>query len=390
MTHQEIKALLAHWTNAHARQNVSDMMTVYADDCVVESPTYGTLIGHDAAKKSWESFFASFSDISCEYYDPLIFDDYAVVTLAMQGTDTGGFLGQAQTLNPVRTFVVFIFTIKSGKIMYERRVWDRGGFLLQLAGEGQTGESGPLYRSMLHKALLERDVALAAEIQQALLPPPRHHGNSYEVAAASIPCRAIGGDFVDYFDLPNGAFAIALGDVAGKGPPAALLAGMVQGIFASRAQLAVDPAETLTHVNQVLLRRAIEARFVTAVYSVLADGQLTYCNAGHNAPFVLGRGGLRRLDKGGSILGMFKDAAFEQETIQLSEGDLLVSFSDGVTEAVNNQGDDFGEGRLLDCLQSHWALAPSDLLKRLFDEVRQFCAGAPQSDDLTALVLRYL
>jgi sigma-B regulation protein RsbU (phosphoserine phosphatase) len=228
-------------------------------------------------------------------------------------------------------------------------------------------------------------VSLAAEIQQALLPSPKYQGGSYAVAAASLPCRAIGGDFFDYFELPNGAFAFALGDVAGKGPSAALLAGVIQGIFASHAQSGKGPAATLRHANKVLMRRTIESRFPTAVYGVFVDGQLTYCNS----PFLVGRAGQRRLDKGGTILGIFKETPFEEETVQLQPGDTLVAFTDRVREAVNRQGEEFGEERLTRCVQPSQERAPDMLLKNLFDAVRQFSDGIPQSDDITALVFRY-
>jgi len=109
------------------------------------------------------------------------------------------------------------------------------------------------------------------------------------VAASSRPCRAIGGDFFDYFTLPDGAFAFVVADVAGKGPPAALLASMLQGIFTANAHRGDTPAITIREANDALMRRAIEARFVTTVYGVLGeDGRLTYCNAGHNPPLLIG------------------------------------------------------------------------------------------------------
>jgi steroid delta-isomerase-like uncharacterized protein len=389
MTSDDMNTLIARWTDALVRHDTRTLMTTYADDCVFESLLFGTTIGSRAIESHWDSIWRAFPDWHIDFEDRLIVGDHAVITLAIHGTDTGGFLGQSPTHNSFRTLVVFHLTIKDGRIIHYRSIWDRSGALLQLAGEGHTGESLPLYQGMLDKALLERELAIASEIQQALLPSPLQGGNGYDVAAASVACRAIGGDFFDYFDLPSGGFAFALGDVAGKGPPAALLAGLIQGIFAGRAQLGSGPAETLAHVNEVLVRRAIESRFATILYGTLADGQLTYCNAGHNPPFLMAGSGPRRLDTGGPVVGVFKDTAFEQEAVHLHEGDLLIAFSDGVTEAINNDGEEFGEERLLECIQSNRSLTADDLLKRLFDDVRRFCAGAPQSDDLTALVLRY-
>jgi hypothetical protein len=165
-------------------------------------------------------------------------------------------------------------------------------------------ESARLYREATEKSRLERELQLAAEIQRALLPEALQSGPHYDVAAASLPCRSIGGDFFDYYNLPDGHFAFTLGDVAGKGPPAALLTAMIQGAFAAQVTSVSSPAALMAHVNRTLIRRAIQSRFATVMYGILApDGRLTYSNAGHNPPVLLSRKGMKRLDTGGLILG---------------------------------------------------------------------------------------
>ena len=237
---------------------------------------------------------------------------------------------------------------------------------------------------------LERELQLAGEIQRALMPTARQSGPHFEVAAASLPCRAIGGDFFDYFALPDGSFGFALGDVAGKGPSAALLAAMIQGSFAAHVTSTASPAALMAQVNQTLIRRSLDSRFVTVIYGALAaDGRLTYSNAGHNPPVLLGRQGARRLETGGLFLGLFPQATYEEESLALEPGDLLVVFSDGVTEALNAQGEEFEESRLLACLDAHRQCGPAELLECLLSTVRGFVASAAQSDDVTALVLRY-
>ena len=251
-------------------------------------------------------------------------------------------------------------------------------------------ENAQLYRASLEKARMEQEMRTAAEIQQALLPSPAHEGGYFDLAAETIPCRAIGGDFFDYVDLVDGEFGFTLGDVAGKGPPAALLGAMLQGMLVSQASAAAGPAETMTRINTALLRRAVEARFVTLLYGVLSpDGRLTYSNAGHNPPFLLGADGMRRLDKGGLILGLFDDITFEEETLILRPGDLLVVFSDGVSEALNPQGEEFGDHRIIETLTKMPAGDARAGLKALIASVREFTAEAPQSDDVTALVISY-
>ena len=252
-------------------------------------------------------------------------------------------------------------------------------------------ENARLYRETLDKAKMEQEMRIAADIQRALLPEPQRVGGFFEAVGASLPCRAIGGDFFDYVDLPGGEFGVAVGDVAGKGAPAALLTAVLQGVFASQASSGTGPAMTLSRVNQALIRRSVESRFATAFYAVLSkSGQLTYCNAGHNPPLLLRRDSVERLEKGGLILGLFEHATFEEDTISVAPGDILITFSDGVTEALSATGEEYGEERLLACAQANRDQPTPELLEAVLASVRAFTAGAVQSDDVTALVLRYV
>src|SRR5262245_26695531 len=157
------------------------------------------------------------------------------------------------------------------------------GALETLATEAAVAiENARLYRETLEKAKMEQEMRIAAEIQQALLPKPIARLKYVEAAAASIPCRSIGGDFFDYLDQFGEAFGFALGDVAGKGPPAALMSALMQGMFAAQVRHAEGTAPIVTTINKALCRRGLESRFVTLMFGVLtADGSLTYCNAGH-------------------------------------------------------------------------------------------------------------
>jgi serine phosphatase RsbU (regulator of sigma subunit) len=250
-------------------------------------------------------------------------------------------------------------------------------------------ESARLYAESAEKARLERDLRVAAEIQRALLPEPKYDGPGLDLAAVTVPCRTIGGDFYDYLDVGEGRFGFTLGDVSGKGPPAALLAAAVQSIFAAQAALGGNPAETMTRINRALLRRAIEARFATMFYGVLwSDGRLSYCNAGHESPIIVGRTH-RSLETGGVVLGLFDNAKYEVETVQLEPGDTIVVFSDGVSEARNAQDEELGRERLVAALAASPNLSSEGTLDTLLAAVRDFTAGAPQADDVTALVLRY-
>ena len=253
-------------------------------------------------------------------------------------------------------------------------------------------ENARLYRETMEKAKLEQEMRIAAEIQQALLPKMARDAPYFTAAAASLPCRSIGGDFYDYVDLPDRALGFVLGDVAGKGPPAALLSAMMQGMFAAQAARSEPPSTTISRVNLALYRRGIESRFVTLMYGALEQGgQLTYCNAGHNPPLVISAAGdnVRRLECGGPIVGLFEGATYDEETVVLAPGDWLIVFSDGVSEALSADGDEYGDARIVACVQQNASAAPQQLLEALFADVRQFAHGAAQSDDITAMVLRY-
>jgi len=251
-------------------------------------------------------------------------------------------------------------------------------------------ENARLYRETMEKARMEQEMRIAAEIQQALLPKSGRSGVFFKAAAASLPCRSIGGDFYDYVDFSNGALGFALGDVAGKGPPAALLSAMMQGIFAAQAASSDPPSLTVGRVNLALYRRGIESRFVTLMYGALyPDGRLTYCNAGHNPPLVVGPTDFRRLECGGPIVGLFEGASYEEETVTLNIGDWLIVYSDGVSEALSAEGEEYGESRILTCVRKNLDMEPQPLLDSLFADVRDFARGAAQSDDITAMVLRF-
>ncbi|MFB3852775.1 MAG: SpoIIE family protein phosphatase [Vicinamibacterales bacterium] len=252
-------------------------------------------------------------------------------------------------------------------------------------------ENARLYRSAIEKARLEEEMKIAAKIQQMLVPQTRRTGAYFDAVGATLPCRAIGGDFFDYVDLPSGGLGFTVADVAGKGAPAALLTAVLQGGFSVQASFGSSAAETLSRLNHLLLRRSIDARFATMLYAMLEpDGRLTYCNAGHNPPFLLRSGKVERLEKGGLILGLFEHATYEEETLVLEPGDLVVLFSDGVSEAFDPRGDEFGEDRILKALEASRREDPPAILERLTAAVRRFSAGAAQSDDLTVLIVRYL
>lgn len=251
-------------------------------------------------------------------------------------------------------------------------------------------ENARLYKEALERAKLEQELKVAAAIQRSLLPVASITGRFFTVASASVPCRAVGGDFFDYVDLPSGRFGFILGDVAGKGSPAALLAAAALGMFGAEAMYQPSAGPLLARLNLGLLRRAIEARFLTTFYGALGpDGTLTYSNGGHNPPVLVRAHDVRRLETGGMVLGLLSQAVYEEETLSMQPGDLIVAFSDGVSEALNEAGEEFTDQRLLAAIDKHRGEKPQELLDSLLIEVRAFCGNATPSDDVTMVIVRY-
>src|SRR5262245_5621775 len=251
-------------------------------------------------------------------------------------------------------------------------------------------ESARLYAESAEKARTDRDLRIAADIQRALLPEPAFDAGIADLAAAAIPCRTVGGDFFDYIDVGDRGFGFALGDVAGKGPPAALLAAAVQSNFAAHAPVSATPADARERINKALRRRAIEARFATMFYGAITrDGKLSYCNAGQEPPLVVRANSTAWLEEGGPVLGLLSIATYNYDTVPLASGDLIVVCSDGVTEARNIAGDEFGRDRLVEALHGRHGVKPDIALEHVLGAVKAFSQGAAQGDDITLLVLRY-
>jgi sigma-B regulation protein RsbU (phosphoserine phosphatase) len=251
-------------------------------------------------------------------------------------------------------------------------------------------ENARLYRETLDKARLEHELKIAAEIQKALLPEGNHQGAFFQASGTSVQARSIGGDFFDLIDMPDGGFGFLVGDVAGKGPAAALLTAKILGIFSAFASVGDDPAQTVDHINKVLTKRAIDARYATLLYGQLQpSGKLMFCNGGHNPPLVFGVDGLRRIEAGGMPVGMFEIAPYANDSVDLKPGDTMVLYSDGVTEAHNVAGEEFGEERMVEVLKTYHKEPATVVLDQLIGAVKTFALGAEQYDDVTALVVQY-
>jgi ketosteroid isomerase-like protein len=373
MSREEARALVRQLLDAASRHDLSSLMALYAADAVAVSPVFGEVRGRANIVATWQTLFLTFADLTVSVSDILVDVDRIAVLSTITTTDRIGWFGLPATGGPITYRLVLLLTVAGGVIVHDERIYDSTGVL-----------------ERLEKARLDKELRMAADVQRALLARTAHVNAFCESAGYSVPCRAIGGDFFEFVELPSGGAGIALGDVAGKGPAAALLAAMLQGMIAAEASAGGDPAAILTRMNRRLAARGLESRFATLVYGALSsDGRLIYSNAGHNPPVLLSRDGSHRLTTGGPILGAFADAVFDQETLFLHNHDTLVMFTDGVTEARNAHDEEFGDERLMTCLNDAAALPPSALLQRIFATVTDFCQHADQGDDITATVTRF-
>jgi sigma-B regulation protein RsbU (phosphoserine phosphatase) len=243
--------------------------------------------------------------------------------------------------------------------------------------------------------LVERDLETAAEIQRAFLPGPAPAAAGRPecaLHAAMVPARAVGGDFYDYFPLDDRRLALVVGDVAGKGVPAALLMVVARTLLRATAPREPNPAACLAAVNGQLVRDSPSGLFVTVFYGVLhADtGELLYSTGGHPPAYVLRGGGRVEPAEGrGLLVGALREAVYHPRRLRLAPGDGLFLYTDGVTEAKNDRGELFARERLEDALGRLAAAGPGPLVRGVLDEVRDFVGAAPPADDLTALALRY-
>ena len=203
----------------------------------------------------------------------------------------------------------------------------------------------------------------------------------------------MGGDYYDFLMLPGGRVGFAIGDISGKGVPAALLmAGLQASLRAQTPQGANDLSSLMGNLNRLLHEASPANRYATFFYGQLdaSTRDFTYVNAGHNAPMLFRGREILRLTTGGPVVGLLPEAPYEQATVRLEPGDVLVAFTDGVSEAMNAADEEWGEVRLIAAVQGSGGLPARELLDRIMAGADSFAAGAPQHDDMTIVVLRVL
>jgi sigma-B regulation protein RsbU (phosphoserine phosphatase) len=236
--------------------------------------------------------------------------------------------------------------------------------------------------------LQEQELQRAEEIQRSLLPKQIPQIPGFEVAAAWLPARTVGGDYYDVLRLGGHRLGICIADVVGKGVSAALLMANVQAAVRAFATESESPAGLCASVNRLLCENIATGKFVTFLYGILDNEAHTfqYCNAGHLYPILVSGGSVRTLEQGGAVLGVFPDWTYEDATVGLRAGDRLLLFTDGITEATGADGREFEEAGIAAFAEANSALPAQELNGRLLAEVTAYCSGQFQ-DDATLLVI---
>jgi len=242
-----------------------------------------------------------------------------------------------------------------------------------------------------NERIMQRDLSQAAEIQGRMLPDKAPTVPGVDLAGFNVPCRTVGGDYFDFFPYPDGRVGLALGDVSGKGMPASL---MMMALHARVQVLAEDTGNLggfMTRLNKATCAKCPANRFITFFFCVFdpTTGELTFANAGHNPPIVIRASGeTEMLKDGGCVLGILPIAPYSEMRIQLQKGDMLVLYSDGVTEANDVNQNEYDEDRFIEVLKKHRTEPAAEIVKAVTKSLNEFAAGAPQADDITLVVAK--
>lgn len=284
--------------------------------------------------------------------------------------------------------VITVYNKKGGQSFSEE---DQRFLAIIAAQSAQVVENARLNERERQLLKMQEEVRLAARIQADLLPKEAPQIPGYDIAGRSIPAQVVGGDYFDFIPIDDGRIAICLGDVTGKGLPASLLMANVQATL--RGQTFLHPsAKNCIDRSNILLHQSTGAeKFVTLFYGILdfTNHSFIFSNAGHDHPFLFGTGKEPvRLKTGGIMLGMMESFPFEEEIVSLENPGVLVIYSDGIAEAMNLNQEQFGEARIAEVIQANLASSAGAIVDEIMKAVKAHAGAAPQSDDMTIVVVR--
>jgi PAS domain S-box-containing protein len=239
--------------------------------------------------------------------------------------------------------------------------------------------------------LLREELRLASEIQQKLLPKSSPDIPGYDMTAVNIAAKEVGGDYFDFIEASDNNLIFCLGDVSGKGMPASLIMSNLQSNLHTQALLNLPVKESVKNANKIIHANTDSTKFITLFYGILDFKKhiITYCNAGHDRPVFLRDGALKKdLSVGGIPIGCMPDFEYKEEKIPLERGSVLVLYSDGITEAMNQKEEEFGLERLTEILYKNRYNPSEEISKIVLEQIADFCGETEQMDDITLLVLK--
>ena len=243
------------------------------------------------------------------------------------------------------------------------------------------------------REVLNRELEIAREVQERLFPQDYPAVPGLDYAGKCRPARGVGGDYYDFLELADGCLGIAVGDISGKGIPAALLMASLQASLRGQTiSVARDLAALMSNVNRLIFETSPANRYATFFYGQYEPStrQLAYVNGGHNPPMVFRNGEVLRLEDGGPVIGLFKAARYSQAGVRLERGDVLLFYTDGISEAMNAADEEWGEAKMIDAVRACSCRPAVEMIDELMRAADEFVAGAPQHDDMTMMVVKVL
>jgi sigma-B regulation protein RsbU (phosphoserine phosphatase) len=237
---------------------------------------------------------------------------------------------------------------------------------------------------------MEEEFRMAKEIQLNILPKEIPTIDRYDIHAVNISAREVGGDYYDFIKLPGEKLAFCLGDITGKGLPAAMLMANLQATLRGQAFTQSSVKDSIKNANILLFNSTASNRFATVFYGVLnyTNNSVTYCNAGHDAPINIKGDQINRLNEGGLLLGCFDFAEYEEATKSIDVGESIIIYSDGVTEAMNAINQEFGEEKFISIVKANQDLSAKELIDVILKEIKAHSGDIAQSDDITLLIIK--
>jgi len=252
-------------------------------------------------------------------------------------------------------------------------------------------ENRRLFKEALDKQKMEEELEIARGIQRNLLPGEIPDFDGFDIAVMNITSQQVGGDYYDVIRLDDNTFCVAIADVSGKGVPAALLMANLQAFIKTTCSQGMQLEEATALINDLISENTSDGRFITFFWAIVDSEKrtLNYVNAGHNHPLLIRNGKIRKLDKGGIIIGVMKTIVpYLSESIQLNKDDVIVLFTDGITEAKNKFDEEYSDEKLEVLSVESASCSSEEILEKIKDDVQTFALGAAQSDDMTVVVIK--